>query len=98
MSAIYRVTMTCSGVPNAEGAEAADNIAREFAEHRQHYQNVTCTYADGVLTLTAESDFDPDGANLGDEFSDCIAAYVATVFDGGIRLVEASQASGARPS
>ncbi|MDB5434262.1 MAG: hypothetical protein JWR47_519 [Phenylobacterium sp.] len=47
------------------------------------------------LTLTAEGAFDPDGANLMDEFSDCISMFIATPFDGDMRVVPAG---GTNPS
>jgi len=40
----------------------------------------------GKLRLVAENDYDPDGLNLMDEFSDNIAAYVEPL-DGDIELV-----------
>jgi hypothetical protein len=83
---MYRVTLACSGVPGSEGAEAAADITAEFADHRPHYANVVCSFDAGRLMLVAESDFDADGLNLMDEFSDCIAAYL-TAFDGDIWLV-----------
>lgn len=81
---MYRVTLECSGVPPHEGDTAAIGIARNFAEHRLHHANVSCTFADGIMTLVAENDFDPKGLALMDEFSDCLSAYIATRFDGDI--------------
>jgi hypothetical protein len=65
----------------------ASDIALEFAEHRPHYENVTCQYLGGVLMLSAESDFDPDGLNLMDEFSDCMCAYGSGDFDGEMHVI-----------
>jgi hypothetical protein len=48
--------------------------------------NVSCTFVDGKLRLVAENDYDPEGLNLMDEFSDNICAYVEA-FDGDLKLV-----------
>ena len=87
---MQRVVLECSGVPAAEGEEAASDIEREFQEHRPHHQNVRCSFHDGKLVLEADNDFDPEGLALMDEFSDCISAYIATLFDGDIRLVSST--------
>jgi hypothetical protein len=86
---VFRVTLACENVPMSAGATAATDIQREFAEHRTHHKNVVCVYTNGELILTAENDYDPKGLALMDEFSDCIAAYIAELFDGEIRVVEA---------
>ena len=74
---MYRVVLKCSGISSDEGHIAAQDIAQNFAEHRPHHVNVTCSYADGRLTLIAENDFDPKGLALMDEFSDCLSAYLS---------------------
>ena len=84
---MFRVTLACRGVPAEAGAEAASDIQQEFLQHRQHHKNVVCTFTNGELVLTAENDFDAHGLALMDEFSDCIAAYIADGFDGEIRVV-----------
>lgn len=86
---MFRVTLACKNVPVSAGAAAATDIQQEFAEHRANHKNVVCTYTNGELVLTAENDFDPKGLALMDEFSDCISAYIAELFDGEIRVVEA---------
>ena len=83
---MYRVVLSCSGVPTDAGAEAATDITREFAEHRPWHQNVSCTWDGSRLILSAENDYDPDGVALMDEFSDCLAAYITAGFDGEIRV------------
>ena len=85
------VTLSCTGVPPHAGAEAATDITREFAEHRTWHKNVSCTWDGSRLLLIAENDYDPDGAALIDEFSDCISAYIAEGFDGSIRVVSADK-------
>lgn len=73
---MYRMVLECCAVPADEGAEAAKDIAKEFAEHRKHHAKVTCSFAEGIITLVAENDFDKDGQATLDEFGDCIAAYI----------------------
>ena len=85
-----RVVAECLGVPPAEGDEAAAEIEQEFLEHRPDHRNVSCTFEHGKLILQADNDFDPDGLALGDEFSDCISAYVRTPFDGNLRFVSST--------
>jgi hypothetical protein len=87
---MHRVVLQCSGVPAAEGEEAATDIEREFRERRLHHHNVRCKFEDGKLVLQADNDFDPDGLALMDEFSDCVSAYVATPFDGDLKLVSST--------
>ena len=87
---MHRVVLECSDIPAAEGEEAATDIEREFREHRPHHQNVWCSFRAGKLVLEADNDFDPEGLALMDEFSDCISAYIATSFDGDIRLVSST--------
>ena len=81
-----KIRLSCSGVPSAAGAQAARDITAEFAEHRPWYRNVTCTWDGARLLLEAENDNDDDGLALTDEFSDCLAAYIADPFDGDIQL------------
>jgi len=83
---MYRITLECHGVPAAAGPGAAGDITQEFRSNYPHEHNVVCTFADGVLRLIAENDYDPEGLNLIDEFSDNICAYIAP-FNGSIKLV-----------
>ncbi|WP_119391445.1 hypothetical protein [Taklimakanibacter lacteus] len=84
---MYRITLECHGVPATAGEEAARDITEEFRLHYPRENNVTCTFEDGKLRLVAENDYDPEGLNLMDEFSDNISTYIAELFDGKIRLV-----------
>ncbi len=68
------------------GPQAAMDITAEFAEHRPWYRGVTCTWDGSRLLLEAEGENDHDGLALTDEFSDCLAAYIAEPFDGDIRI------------
>jgi len=87
---MFRVVLECGGVPRDQGAVAAVDITKDFAEHRPHHHNVICTYADGKLTLTAENDYDPKGLALMDEFSDCISAFIRGGFDGDLIVKSAT--------
>ena len=87
---VYKVILACEGVPASDGEEAAADITKEFADHRQWHQNVKCSWDGQELVLEAENDFDDDGLALLDEFSDCIAAYVPA-FDGRLRIVSVSK-------
>ncbi len=91
---MYCVVLECDCVPASEGSEAALEITNEFRKHREpRYTNVTCTYVDGKLVLSADNDgWDRDGLNLMDEFSDCLSAYIRA-FDGDMRLVSATRLS-----
>lgn len=82
---MFRVIIACSGIPAHAGPEAAIEITREFAEHRKWHHNASCTWDGSRLVLCAENDYDPEGKALLDEFSDCVAAYVAGI-EGPTRL------------
>ncbi len=83
---MYRVVLSCAGIPPQAGPEAATDITKEFAEHRQWHKEVTCVWDGSRLVLTALNDYDSDGQALLDEFSDCISAYVSGHFDSAIRI------------
>jgi hypothetical protein len=83
---MYRIILKCYDVPPAEGEEAAHDITEAFRLHYPHEHNVSCTFVDGKLTLVAENDYDPEGLNLMDEFSDKICAFVGAC-DGDLKLV-----------
>jgi len=84
---MYRITLECHGVPETAGEKAAGDIAEAFRLRYPHEKKVACTFERGKLQLVAENDYDPQGHNLMDEFSDNISAYIAGGFDGEIRLV-----------
>ena len=88
---MYRIVLACHGVPESAGAVAADDITREFAEHRRWHSNVSCAWDGSRLILSAENDYDPKGLALMDEFSDCISAYIAAGFDGDIEVKSITQ-------
>ncbi len=81
----YPVVPVCNGVPTNAGAQAALDITEEFTQRLGHH-NAVCRWDGHVLILQAESDFDPNGVALTDEFSDAISANIAGGFDGDIRV------------
>jgi hypothetical protein len=74
---MFKITMRARGISPKAGPAAAKEIEDEFREHRPWHEDVTCSFSDGTLVLVAFNDFDPDGLALSDEFSDCLAAYLA---------------------
>ena len=89
---MYRVVLACYGIPESAGAEAATDITTEFAENRPWHSNVSCNWDGSRLILQADNDFDSDGLALMDEFSDCISAYIAELFDGEIKVESITKA------
>ena len=83
---MYRIVVSCHGVPESAGAEAADDITNEFAQHRTWHSNALCTWDGSKLTLQAYNDFDKEGLALLDEFSDSISAYIGELFDGSVMV------------
>lgn len=88
---MFRIILACEGIPESEGRVAAPGIAGEFAEYRQRHKNVKCAWNGKELVLEAENDFDETGLALQDEFCDCISAYVATPFDGRLKVVSVTK-------
>ena len=82
---MFKITLSCSGVPEKEGRVGAADIVEELA-HRPWHQNVQCLWQGGRLILHAENDYDSDGRALLDEFSDAIAACIVAGVEGEIRV------------
>jgi hypothetical protein len=80
---MYRIVLVCVDVPEDRGETGAVDILQELAD-RPEYSNVRCIWDGTELTLQADSDWDDDGKNLIDEFSDCISACIDVGFDGDI--------------
>jgi hypothetical protein len=76
---VYRVTLSCKGVPTQLGQVGAADITEEFT-HRPWHQNVLCEWDGEQLLLHADSDWDADGKALLDEFSDAVSACIAGTF------------------
>ena len=89
----HRVTLSCL-CPSHFGPELANDIQAEFRDHYPHEHDVMCVYESGKLVLSSTSDYDPEGLNLGDEFSDVITGNMPEHFDGHILFVS-SQACAA---
>ena len=86
MSNWFRVTLSCA-CPAHIGPELAGDLQTEFRDNYPHEHEVTCTYEDGKLLLASTNEYNPDGLNLMDEFSDMITAYSPEHFDGDIELL-----------
>jgi hypothetical protein len=78
--------MSCDGIPEQYGPQAAVEITNEFAVHRPWQKNVTCVYDSGRLILTAESEVDSEGLALNDEFSDCLCAYLPILENSNMKI------------
>jgi len=87
---LYRVVLSCNGVPPYAGPQTAIAITQEFS-HRPWPSSVVCVGDGHALVLQAENDFDPEGVALMDEFSDAIAACIAEGFDGDIRVLSTAR-------
>ena len=72
---LYRVTVICMGLTEAQLVDAVPDMLSEFAE-RPWQKDVRCEAKDGVLRLSALNDFDSNGQALLDEFWDTVIAYV----------------------
>jgi hypothetical protein len=83
---MYRIVLTCTGVPSDAGEAGAREIAEEFT-HRKQHQNVTCAWNGSQLILQADNDFDSNGSALVDDFSDAISACIKDGFDGDVRIL-----------
>ena len=75
---MYRVTVVCGGLTEAEGSGAVACILDEFT-HRPWHKTVACEWRDGILWLSASNDYDQTGQALLDEFGDAIIACVSPV-------------------
>jgi hypothetical protein len=83
---MYRIVLSCKGVPENAGAAAARDISEEFT-HRPWHENVSCLWDGSQLILQADNDFDSRGLALVDEFADAISAYIKDGFDGDIEIL-----------
>jgi hypothetical protein len=75
---MFRIVLTCDGVPKDVGAQAATDITEEFT-HRPWHLNAECNWDGERLTLRADNDFDSNGEALLDEFSDAVIACTPNV-------------------
>ncbi len=83
---MYRIVLTCSGIPSNEGPASAESIREEFT-HRPWHQNVKCEWNGSYLILQADNDYDANGQALTDDFSEAISACVSNAGDGDIKVV-----------
>ena len=75
---MFRIVLTCDGVPKNLGAQAASDIAAEFT-HRPWHMNVECHWDGQRITFRADNEFDSNGEALADEFSDAVVACTPNV-------------------
>lgn len=93
---MFRVTLTCDGLPSELGPQTAAAVAEEFT-HRSWHQNVQCTWIDSTLVLVADNDFDSDGEALADELSDAVSACTHATFAYRIRIVTVAKLTDSQP-
>lgn len=72
---MYRTTVICMGLTEAEAREAVADMLSEF-EQRPWQLDVACEWRDGVLRLSAQNEVDSTGMALLDEFGDAVVAYI----------------------
>ncbi|MES2366628.1 MAG: hypothetical protein V4563_12165 [Pseudomonadota bacterium] len=72
---MYRITVICTGLTEAEGNGSVSDILEEFT-HRPWHTNTVCEWKEGVLRFSATNDFDKNGLALLDEYSDAIHACI----------------------
>ena len=87
---MFKLVLSCTGVPERVGPQAAVDITEEFT-HRSWHKHVVCSWDVSSLVLEAENDFDSDGLALLDEFSDAISACISDGFDGKITILSVSE-------
>jgi hypothetical protein len=80
---MFRTTVVCTGLSNAEASEAVADMLSEFAM-RPWQEDVKCEWREGVLRLSAQNDADSTGLALLDEFQDAVVAYIS--FEGEIHF------------
>jgi hypothetical protein len=85
-----RVTLSCP-CPAHIGPELAHDIQEHFHAHYPHEHAVTCVYSGGQLVLSSTNDYDPEGLNLSDEFSDVITANMPEHFEGDITFMSSER-------
>jgi hypothetical protein len=73
---MFKITIRADGISPNAGPTVAEDIEKEFREHRPWHERVTCSFEDGTLTLVAFNDWDRDGSALSDEFSDCLSICI----------------------
>ena len=77
---VFKVTVSCRGVPPEQGPQLAVDVAAGFAARPWH-TSVRCRWLVDRLELEAENDFDSDGSALEDEFWDEVLANLGDGFE-----------------
>jgi len=71
---MFRVTVNCEGISQADWPDALADVAEEF-KSRPWNKIRDCHWDGNALVLVADSDSDRDGEALAEELSDTVAAY-----------------------
>jgi hypothetical protein len=90
---MFHIILICEGLPAVSGPESARTITQDFAAHRTWHAFVTCEWESNRLVLRAENDFDEDGTETRDEFSECISEHVIQPGDFSIAIQSVSESS-----
>lgn len=85
-----RITVSCEGIPPEQWPEAVSDIREEF-HSRQWHHIVDIRWSGDTLLMTAENDYDLDGAALADEFSDTVAAYALGLHGYSVSIVSVAK-------
>jgi hypothetical protein len=72
---MYRATVICRGLTEAEASEAVTDMLSEF-QQRPWQLEVACEWSKGILRLSAQNEVDSTGMALLDEFGDAVVAYI----------------------
>jgi len=85
---MFRIRLTCEGIPASSWPQACDDIAEEFS-HRPWHKIIQCGWDGDMLFLVADNDYDADGEAMAGEFSDTVGACTPIKFGYRIRIVSA---------
>jgi hypothetical protein len=77
---MFKVVVSCRGVPPDQGPQLALDVASGFVERTWH-SSVQCRWKVDTLELSAVNDFDSDGTALSDEFWDEVLANLGDGFE-----------------
>lgn len=72
---MFQNTVICEGLKDSETTGAVADMLSEFAQRPWH-QAVTCEWEAGILRLSTQSEGDPTGMALLDEFQDAEVACI----------------------
>jgi hypothetical protein len=91
---VYRIVLTCDGVPPSCGKEAAQGITYMFADLGEQYMSAKCEWNGSELVLRAESEWDEDGGLTADFFFKSVLACARELApEGGVSIESVEQIS-----